>query len=232
MGKSHIKRVAAPKSWPISRRSTKWIIRSNPGAHSLETSMPLGVFIKEILGYTNNTKETKFVLTNSHIMVNGIVRKDQKLPVGIMDVLTAGKDNYRIIIDKRGQIVPIKIPESEAKICLKQVINRKTLKGKKMQVNLADGTNLLSNEKYYRGDTIVFVDNKVKEHIKLGKGVIVYIVGGKKVGSYGVVKEIINNKGLQKPKIIFTDDKEDFETLQKYAFVIGKEKPIITLQDG
>lgn len=229
MGKSHIKRVAAPKSWPISRRTTKWVIRSNPGPHTLESSMPLGVFIKEVLNYTKNTKETKFVLTNGQVMVNGKIRKDQKFPVGIMDVLTAGKDNYRIMINKKGQIVPIKIDEAESKIYLRQVINRTTLKGKKMQVNLADGTNLLSNEKYNRGDTVVFADNKIKEHIKLVKGVVVYILDGKKVGSYGVVKEIKNNKGLQEPKIVLTRDKEEFETLQKYAFVIGKEKPIITL---
>ncbi len=231
MGKSHIKRVAAPKSWPVSRRTTKWIIRSNPGPHSLESSMPIGIFIKEILCYVKNTKETKFVLTNKQVMVNGIVRKDQKFPAGIMDVLTIGKDNYRIMINKKGQIVPIKIEEKEVKIYPKQVINRRTLKGNKIQVNFEDGTNLLSKEGYNKGDTVVFVDGKIKEHLKLEKGAVVYIIGGKKVGYYGIVKEIVNNKGLQEPKVIFTKDKEDFETLQKYVFVIGKDKPIIKLSN-
>lgn len=231
MGKSHIKRVSAPKSWPISRRSTKWVIRCNPGPHSLEDSMPIGVFIKEILNYVSNTKETKFILNEGQVMVNGKVRKDQKFQAGIMDVLSIGKDNYRIIINKKGQIVPIKIKEDEAKICLKQVINRKTLKGNKIQVNFKDGTNLLSKEKYHKGDTVVFVDGKIKEHIKIGKGVSIYILGGKKVGCHGIVKEIINNNGLQEPKIIFAQGEEEFETLQKYAFVIGKEKPIIALSN-
>jgi len=231
MGKNHIKRIAAPKSWPIKRKTTKWVIRPTAGPHKLENSMPLGIFIKELLGYANNTKETKYILNKEKVLVNGIVRKDQKFPAGILDVLTIEGENYRIVINKNGKLVPVKISAAESKIYPKKIINKKVLKGKKIQINFADGTNLISNEKYSAGDTVIFSENKLKDHLKFEKGSIVYILGGKQVGQVGVVKDILEQKGIQPTKIIFTQGKEDFETLRKYAFVIGKNKPMVTLSN-
>ncbi len=229
MGKSHIKRIAAPKSWPIKRKISKWITRPTPGPHKLESSMPLGVWLKEILKLANTTKETKYILNNGQVLVNGKARKDQKFPVGIMDVLTAGKENYRIMLNTRGKLVPVPINATEAKIYPKRVIGKTSLKGKKTQVNLSDGTNILSENKYKTGDTVVFSEGKIKDHLKFEKGVIVYILAGKQVGKIGVVKEIVEYKDFRPTKIIFTQGKEDFETLKEYAFVIGKTKPIVSL---
>ncbi|MCD4759872.1 30S ribosomal protein S4e [archaeon] len=229
MVKNHIKRIAAQNSCPIKRKITKWITKQTPGPHKTENSLPMGVLLKEMLGYSTTTKETKYILSQGKILVNGKVRKDKKFPVGIMDVLTADKDNFRIMIDKKGKLVPVKISTAEIKINPKRVIKKTTIKGNKIQVNFLDGTNLLSKEKYSTGDTIVFSDNKVKEHLKFEKGALIYILAGKKVGHIGAIKEIIETKGSQPTKIIFTQGKENFETLKKYVFVIGKTKPIITL---
>ncbi len=231
MAKAHIKRLAAPKSWPINRKTNVWVLRSNPGSHSFETSMPAGLILKEILNYVKTTKETKYVINEGKVSVNGKVIKKQKFPVGILDVITIGKDNYRIIINTKGKLIPIKIKNDEAKLLLKRVENKTSLKGKKTQINFSEGSNLLSEEKYSTGDTVIFSDNKVKDHIKLEKGVMCYILAGKQVGKTGLVKEIIQKKGLQPAKIIFTQGKEDFETLRNYVFVVGKTKPLVTLQN-
>ena len=39
-------------------------------------------------------------------------------------------------------------------------------------------------------------------------------------------------KGLQKSKIILDINGEEFETLKEYAFVVGKEKPVIELGEN
>lgn len=230
MGKAHIKRLAAPKSWPINRKTNVWVLRSNPGSHTFETSMPVGVIIKEILGYVKNTKETKYVLNQKKVLVNGRLVKKQKLPVGILDVITIGKDNYRIIINVKGKLIPVKIKDAEAKLILRKVKSKKSIKGKKTQINFAEGTNILSEEKYNTGDTLVFSNEKIKEHLKLEKGSMIYILAGKQVGNIGVIKDIQEKKGLQPARITFTKGKEDFETLKEYVFVIGKTKPLITLE--
>ena len=146
-----------------------------------------------------------------------------------MDVLTADKDNYRIMLDKKGKLVPVIINATESKLIPKKVINKTSTKGKKTQVNFSDGTNILSKENYQTGDTVIFSDNKPKEHLKFEKGALIYILAGKQVGQIGVIKEIIQKKGLQPLRIVFTQGKENSETLKSYTFVIGKDKPIVTL---
>ena len=42
-------------------------------------------------------------------------------------------------------------------------------------------------------------------------------------------KELEQEKGLQKPKILFQSGEEDYTTLKKYAIVIGKTKPVIEI---
>lgn len=231
MGKGHIKRLAAPKSWPIKRKINTWVTRPSAGPHNLNSSMALGTILKEILGYVQNIKETKYVLSNDKVLVNGVVRKSQKFPVGIMDVLSVGEDNFRIIINKKGKLMPIKIPKTEAKLILKKVTNKTSLKGKKTQINFGDGSNLLSNEKYQTGDTVVFSDNKVKEHLKFEKGAMIYITAGKQVGQVGTIKELKEKEGLQPTTIIFTQGKENHETPKDYVFIVGKNKPLVTLSE-
>ena len=52
MGSSnHLKRLAMPRSWPLPRKTSIWVTRAAPGAHSLELCMPLNVVIRDILGY-------------------------------------------------------------------------------------------------------------------------------------------------------------------------------------
>ena len=115
-------------------------------------------------------------------------------------------------------------------VILKQVENKKSLKGKKTQINFTDGTNLLSEEKYATGDTIVFSNEKIKEHLILEKGSMVYVLAGKQVGKIGIIKEIQEKKGLQPSRVTFTQGKEDYETSKEYVFVVGKTKPLVTLE--
>lgn len=230
MGKLHIKRIAAPRSWPINRKSTKWIYRPRAGTHKLENALPLGTILKEILNLVKTTKEVKYILTSGEIKVNGKVRKDQKFPVGLMDVLSYKSNNYRILFDDKGYLTLVSIKEAESKLFPKKITGKKSLKGKKTQINLFDGTNLISDDKNIKSsDTIILENGKIKDYLKLEKGSIIYITHGKQVGKIGIVKEIKQEKSLNPAKIIFTQNKDQFETIKDYAFVIGKTKPMITL---
>jgi len=51
------------------------------------------------------------------------------------------------------------------------------------------------------------------------------LIGGTHIGENGIIKDI---KGK---KLVYKRNKEEFETLKKYAFVIGKEKPVIKLSE-
>ena len=49
MGKDHLARLAAPKTWHIDRKSTTFITKPVPGPHGLQSGMPVNVILKEIL---------------------------------------------------------------------------------------------------------------------------------------------------------------------------------------
>jgi len=66
----------------------------------------------------------------------------------------------------------------------------------------------------------------INTHIKLEKGSTIFLIGGKHLGETGTIEDITGNKIIYKIK-----SNEVFETLKKYAFVIGIDKPIIKLDE-
>jgi len=229
MGKDHLKRLAAPRSWPIERKSGTFIAKPNPGPHSLESGIPLGVLIKDILGYARTTRETKKILQNRNILVDGIRRKEHRFIVGLMDTLEISelKKYYRLIFDKKGKLSLIEIKKEDAYIKPCRIRGKNKVRGK-TQLSLFDGRNIVTDKDDYKvNDTLMISlpDQEIKKHIKLDKNVLVFLTGGKHIGELGLVEDIISDKIRYKAKT-----GEVFETLKKYAFAIGKEKPEIKLE--
>jgi small subunit ribosomal protein S4e len=226
----HIKRLAAPKTWPINRKLSKWIYKPSPGPHRIENALPLGTILKEMLGLAKNTKEVNYILNNGLVKVNGKIRKDKKFPVGLMDVLSYKDKHYRILFNTKGLLTLHQINPDEAKILLKKVIGKTILKKGKLQINCFDGTNIITNENKIKvNDTLVFEDGKLKQKLSLEKGAIIYIMHGRQVGKVCTLEEIKTENPLLPPKLVLSHNKEKFETIKDYAFVIGKDKPLITL---
>jgi small subunit ribosomal protein S4e len=101
-----------------------------------------------------------------------------------------------------------------------KIIGKRIIKGGKSQINLYDGKNLIMNSKDAKpisvGDTLIInlKENKIENHIKLEKGALVFVVGGKHQGEKG---KIISIDG----KIIVKNEKE-FEVAKQNIFVIEK----------
>ncbi len=93
---SRLKRLAAPRMWPMERKRYKYVISLRAGPHSFRTALPLGVFIRDIAKHTETKKETRELMKNGVVKVDGIIRKDQSFPVGFMDVVSIGDDHYRV----------------------------------------------------------------------------------------------------------------------------------------
>jgi len=230
MGKNHIKRLSAPTTWPISRKINTWIARPSTSTHQVDSCISLSVLVKEVLKVCKTSKEVKYILSKDKIKIDGIVRKDKNFPTGLMDVVDIDGKFYRMMFNKKGKILPLEIKKDEATIKPRKVVNKTNIKGKKLQLNLFDGSNLLYSKKDINTyDTLVFSKGKLKEKIDFKEGNFVYITGGKQIGKSGILKKIEKTRGLQPKKIIFNDGKKDFETLKDYAYIVGKNKPIITL---
>ncbi len=235
MGKNHLKRFAAPRTWAVERKKTKFIARPMPGPHPFNQSISLGVVLTELLNYTKTSKELNLILTKGEVFVDKTLRKKAKFPVGFMDVLELPKlkEYYRIVYTDIGKLKLIKIDKDEADLKILRVIGKNTLKGGKIQINLNDGRNMIiGKEKYNVGDSLLMDLNnkKIKDHFVLENGYTIYLTGGKHIGYVGKIKSIERKKGLHKPKILLDVNGEEIETLRDYAFVVGKDKPYIKLQ--
>ena len=225
----HLKRHFAPKAWKIKRKGIKFVTKPSPGPHKINIALPLNVILRDILDYANSNREVKYILEKRYVEVDGIRRKDYRFPIGLLDVLSLNDTNehFRVILDKRGKIDLIKIGQEEKGLKLCKIVGKKTIKGK-IQLNLYDGKNILVQENDYKiGDVILMTlgkKNEIKEKISFGKGVLIYLTGGKHIGHVGKVQDIIGNRILYK-----NEAGETIETLKEYAFSIGKDKPLITI---
>jgi small subunit ribosomal protein S4e len=226
--KSHQKRIPTPKSWKILRKITTFITRPHPGAHKIEEGMPLGVLLRDYLGYARTMREAKQILRTKNVMVDNKRRTEPKFLVGLMDVVSIHdtKEHFRIMLNNKGLLETVKIPEKEALIKPKKIIRKSKTKGGATQINFFDGTNLLVKEDSYKvGDTVVVeFPGRITQHFKLMPGMLIRLTGGKHIGEVGTVETIDKNGIAYKAK------SGQYLAQKKHAFVIGEKQACITLK--
>ncbi|MGB0611181.1 MAG: 30S ribosomal protein S4e [Poseidonia sp.] len=221
MSSQHLKRLAMPRSWPLPRKTTVWVTRPTPGAHSLEHCMPLTLVVRDMLGLAKSAREVRYILHNELAKVDGRVVKDTRRGIGIMDVLTLGEDNYRCILDHNGRLRyrPISAKEAGWKIC--RIEGKTTIKGGKTQLNLHDGRNIIVEDpkEYNTGDSLKLnlPDQKILEHIRFGEGTRCYLIGGAHVGSTAEVSEYVEKRSSMPNEVQFGD----FGTVVRNVFAVG-----------
>lgn len=229
MGKDHVKRLAAPKTWHTKRKGLKFITKPTPGPHGMKSGMSLNTLLKEVLNYSSTTKESKKILNTGGVKIDGKARKNFKFPIGIFDTVEFASINehFRVVLNRKGKISLVKITKEESSIKPCKIIGKTMVNGK-LQLNLFDGKNLLADKNNYKvGDSLVLSlpDQKISKHLKLDKKSTIFLTGGKHIGEIGNVEDIVQNK------VIYKNDKGDLiETSKKYAFVVGENKPVIKLE--
>ena len=225
MVKLHLKRIAAPKTWHIDRKKNKFIVRPRPGAHNLEYGMSLSLAMRGLLKVAKTSKEAKQILQIKDVFVDKRKRVDPKYPVGLMDIIEFPQieEQFRLLLDSKGRLTAVSVDKKENSVKLSRIENKTKISGGKTQLNMSDGRSIIIDKDPYKvGDTleIVLPDQKIKTHLKFEKGASILLIAGSHRGSLGKVEEISENK------ILVKSGKDKFETLKKYAFVIGAEKPL------
>jgi len=227
MAKRHLKSLAAPRSWNIKRKKSKFITRPYPGMYRFSEGLPISLVLKDSLKLCKTNKEVKYVLNKQEIKIDGVRRKDPKFLVGLFDIINIPKlkQSFRVLINKRGKI---ELKQLKDETLLKPCkVTGKALVKKRMQLNLYDGRNILIDKDSFKvGDTLIIElpGQVIKEHLKFEEGALAYLTKGKNVGEFGKIERI---KG---GSIVFKKlTGEKFETKRDYAFIIGKDKPAIEL---
>jgi small subunit ribosomal protein S4e len=218
----HQKRISAPKSWPIAKKTSKWVVAASPGAHSKD-AVPILVVLRDILHLADNAKEAKRILHSGNVTVNGRVVKRHNAQVGLFDILTAAGKNYRVLPNPRGKYQLTEIGDDDAKRKLARIDNITVVKGGKLQYNLHDGTNVLLQEKYSTGDSLVFSvpGFDILEHYERKAGNKAMIVGGKHSGETGTIVELKTVASSRPNMVRIEGADKQFETIEDYVFVTG-----------
>jgi small subunit ribosomal protein S4e len=233
---AHLKRLNAPDSWHIARKTTKFITKTAPGPHNAN-AMPIAVWLRDRMGYARNLKEVKQILGQNDVVINGRACRDPKMGIGIFDIIALPKIGkyFRILRDKNGRHISIEIDAEAAKTRLCKVRNKTIVTGGKVQLNMRDGANLLADNRYKAGDSIVLSLEpedrfKIVEHFPFAVGNMAMIIGGKHSGNVARIVDIIKMPGSVPNKIILEDEatRTKFDTITPYIYMVGKQTPAIT----
>jgi small subunit ribosomal protein S4e len=176
-----------------------------------------------MLHLADNATEAKRILHSGNVTVNGRIIKKHKAQVGLFDIVAAAGRHYRMLPNPRGRYQLTEIGDEEAKRKLARIDNITVVKGGKLQFNLHDGTNVLLEEKYGTGDSLVFSLPGVEiiEHYERKAGNKAMIVGGKHSGETGTILELKNVASSRPNMVRIESGDTQFETIQEYVFVIG-----------
>jgi small subunit ribosomal protein S4e len=219
-----IKRIAAPKWWPIEKKTKKFVIVPR-GPYLKNLSLPLLVLIRDVLKLADNEKEASKIIKKGEILIDGRKRKDPKFGIGLFNIIEIPlmKKAYRAV-PKNG-LSFIEIPEKEAKLKICKIVNKKSLKGNKNQINLNDGRNILTNENYSTYDSLLIEvpEQKIIDHIKFAENSTCMIFKGKNAGKIGKIKTI------KKDRVLIGDEKT-IEVPKDFVIVVGREQPLVKLE--
>jgi small subunit ribosomal protein S4e len=187
----HLKRQKIPKNWPIQRKGTSYIVRPN---FNMEKGIPILIVLRDMLKVAQNRKEVKKALNSRRVLLNNKLVTSEKNSVLLFDVinLVPSNQNYRLSLTEKGKFKAEEIKEAEANKKIAKIVNKKILKGKKIQLNLDDGKNILSDIKCTVNDSVLLdlEKGKIVKCLPLKEKSKVMVFAGNHAGSTGVINKI------------------------------------------
>lgn len=231
-----MKRRAAPRSWPVPRKGTKWIRRSAPGPHAQDESIPLVIVLRDLRHLVRNEREARILVNSGAVKIDGKVVHDLSRGLGLMDTLSfaAPLDAHaRVVKDRRGKLALVTIPPAEALVKLGRVRFKHSIRTGKVGMTLHDGRTLVvpANSPYRVGDSVQIEvpSQTIVRHIPLAPGQLAFLAGGSHVGETARVERVEVRNSSQPNLVHF---KEGFSTIKEYVFIVGETSPQVTIAEG
>ncbi|MGQ0534899.1 MAG: 30S ribosomal protein S4e [Methanobacteriota archaeon] len=232
----HMKRLAAPRSWKIAKKTHYWVPKTRPGPHSAEGSVPLLTIVRDYLKLCDSAREATRILGSRVVHVDGAPVTDSKRGVGFMDVVSIRetKQHYRVLLDRNGRLVLQEISEAEAAWKLCRIENKTTQAGGRTQLNLHDGRCLVVKETTYKTGQVLKLkvpEQKVLKTFDLNDGAPVFLTGGAHVGELATYRRLEEKKSPKPNLVHLASGETEFATIRPYAFLVGETKPEIPLPE-
>ncbi len=239
----HSKRLSAPITYTIKRKHGVFTIRPYPPRGKFESAIPLGIILREVLGYAKTLNEVKKILNRKMVKIDGDIKSSYKYTLGPMDVLEITKTNefYRLVPYRGKRRVKLHpISEEEAKQKLLQVKKKHSIRGGLTQLAFHDGRTItmdpneestISIQNISPKDTILYNLEKKEmvEHFPFTENNMGLIMGGHNVGLLGTIVEIETQLGRKNRTITFQTEEGEIKTSDRHIFIVGTTKAMVSL---
>ncbi|HLA23162.1 MAG TPA: hypothetical protein VJZ93_01345 [Candidatus Nanoarchaeia archaeon] len=198
----HIKRQLTPKKWPIVKKGTAYIVKPN---FNSENGLTILTILRDILKIAQTRKEVKKAIFSKNVLLNSKPLKDEKHSAVLFDTLSIipAKKSYRLTMSEGGKFKLDEIGERESSKKISKIVDKRIISGKKIQINLLDGRNFLSDLDCKVNDSVVInlKDKKIEKCIPLKENARVLVYDGKHTGKEGTVENIDKNHKIAELKI-------------------------------
>ncbi len=214
----HIKRTKMPKTWPVPRKGKRQRFIA-VATHASTKSISLLAILRDILKIAETRKEVKHIVNNGDVKVNNKIRKSDTFPVQTFDTISLEKSKKYYVVEIVNRKFALKeISKKEAGLKIIKILGKTILANKKIQMNLEDGHNVLTDIEFNVGDSVIYntILNKIEKILSLKKGANVEIVIGKHAGKKGKVLDIELLKRGKNYKIKL----DDVEVLLPYKTIL------------
>ncbi len=232
-GRNRMKRIAAPRSWDISRKGDRFVYKSLPGTHPIASSYPIGVVIRDLAGMAEKGRELKQVMRAGKVLVDGRARESPSFPVGLFNVISVPVEgiSFRLVPSPKGLVLAkVGSEETDRKLC--SIHTKTKVRGGHIQYGLHDGRSILDDAlDLSPGDAILLElpSQKVIGQVKLLKGSMGLVLSGDRAGQLGKIKDVKQGTISRERMVKISLPSGDAEIPSRLVFPVGTEQPVITV---
>jgi small subunit ribosomal protein S4e len=232
-GRNKLKRLAAPRGWDISRKGERFVFKPLPATHSVSSSYPLGVVVRDLAGMASTSKEIKLAARSGKIFVDGQKRTSPAFPVGLFDVVKIPAEGvaFRLVPTPKGLVLSkVGGQEADRKLC--RIKTKVKVKKGHIQYGLHDGRSVLNDGlKLSPGDSLLLEvpSQKVVDQIRLVKGSLGLVLSGDRAGQLGKIQDVKSGTITRERTVKMALPGGDTELPSRLVFPVGTDKPVITV---
>ncbi len=190
----HFKRSVVTAAVVIPRKKYKYYIKELPGKHRKSESIAVGGLLRDIMKICSNIKESKYLISQGSVRIDGKKVTELKYNVGFGDLLDIKGHKYIVSFNEKGKVTVLD-DQSEGNIKRLKVMSKGKAKGGKTVLRLNDGRNILSEGSIQTHDTLLLnvSTNKIEKVLPFEQGANVMVYRGKNAGSVGKITKVTGN---------------------------------------
>ena len=232
-GRNKLKRLAAPRSWDITRKGSRFVFKPVPGPHPIAASYPLGVVVRDLASMATNSREVRHLVKSGKVLVDGKERQTPSFPVGLFNLVSVPLEgtSFRLVPSPKGLVLAaVEGDEATKKLC--SVSTKTKVRGGHIQYGLHDGRSIVDDAlDLAPGDAVLLEvpSQKVLGRARLGKGSLGLILTGERAGQLGRIAEVKKGTISREKMVKISLPSGEAEIPSRLVFPVGDEKPMITV---